>query len=87
MTRASQQPRAKPLGGSRQPLTYSRTRWRARHTTLWPSPPGQPKVLVLFQGFSELLGAPRALLASLRMATALDVLLDRPLRIPVDRKL
>ena len=28
---------------------------RARRAALWPSPPGQPKVLVIVQGFSELL--------------------------------
>jgi hypothetical protein len=36
---------------------------------------------------SELLGDPKALVASLRMYAALHVLLDRPLRIPIDRQL
>jgi hypothetical protein len=35
---------------------YSRACQRARHPTLWPSPPGQPQVLAFVQGFSELLG-------------------------------
>jgi len=36
--------------------SHSRADLRARRPTLWLSPPGQPKVLVPFQGFSELLG-------------------------------
>jgi len=43
-------------GGRGQLTAYSRARRQAGRPTLWPSPPGQPKVLVPFQGFSELLG-------------------------------
>jgi hypothetical protein len=39
-----------------QPPTHSRTSPQARHLRLSGRPPGQPKVLVSFQGCSEVFG-------------------------------
>ena len=39
--KAAQRPRAKLPGGCGQHATYSHARRRAKHPTLWPSPPGQ----------------------------------------------
>jgi hypothetical protein len=52
----AQRPRAKLPGGSRQLLPTLRLVGRQDKKRVSPSPPGQSKILVISQGFSELLG-------------------------------
>lgn len=72
----------------RHPLADSAS--QARPPSLWHTLAGETLANVSVAsriGFGDLLGDPTVVLASFRMATALHVLFDGPLRKPIDRQL